>query len=97
MLNALSQMLQYTGNDPRVFALYFTCKTFYDLFLQRKDNIYAGFDKYPNHGWNWIVPVKDVQFKGDLQHFYYKNFKGYVVCDFEPLYAYFYLDNFGYF
>ena len=96
MLSALSQMLQYVGNDPRVYALYFTCKTFYELFLRRKDAIYAGFDKYCNYGWNWTVAVKDYQFKGHLQKFYHANFKGYVVCDFEPLYAYCYLKNFGY-
>ena len=96
MMNALSQMLVYMGNDPRVYTLYFTCKTFYDLFLRRKDCVYAGFDKYHDYGCDWTIAVKDFKFKGRLQKFYHVNFKGYVVCDFEPLYAYCYLKNFGY-
>ena len=97
MYDALYQMLLYIGNDPRVFSLYFTCKTFYGLFFCVLNPVYGGFDKFKNYGWNWIVPLEDVIYKKNLQLFYREKFKGYLVCDFEPLYAYFFVYDFGYF
>ena len=97
MYDALSQMLSHMGNDPRVFGLYFTCKTFYQLFVRVSFPIYGGFDKFKNYGCDWTVPLEDMKYKGHLQTFYRENFKGHLVCDFEPLYAYLCVYDFGYF
>ena len=89
-------MLVHIGNDPRVFSLYFTYKTFYTLFRRVVNPVYGGFDKFKDYGWNWVVPLEDLPEK-KLQIFYRKMFKGYMVCDFEPLYACMFIYDLGYF
>ena len=96
MYDALYQMLLYMGDDPRVFSLYFTCKVFYGLLFRTVNPVYGGFDKFRNYGPNWIIPLENVIYKKKLQLFYREQFKGYLVCDFEPLYAYFFVYDIGY-
>ena len=90
MYDALSQLLQYMGNDPRVFVLYFTYKCFYAYFLRRRNYEYGGLDKFCTYGIDWIIPLEDFKTKKRIQPFFAKNFQGYVVCDFEPLFTFFF-------
>ena len=92
-LQALSAVLRYMGNDPRVFCLYFTCKCLYQLFRKRSTFTFGGFDKFYEHGCDWIISMKDVK-TTHLQPFFRKLFDGYIVCDFHPLYALFCLKGF---
>ena len=93
---ALAIVLQYMGNDPHVFGLYFTCKHLYTFYCKRSIYQYGGFDKFYEHGCDWIMPMKDVQ-TASLQIFFRKLFNGYIVCDFHPLYALYYIKGISYF
>ena len=52
----MEAVLEYLGNDPRVFCLYFVCKQFYTYYVMRRTQTeYMGFEKYVNYGASWEI------------------------------------------
>ena len=59
ILKVFVAVVEYMGNDPRVYSLYFTCKTLYGKFLVRRDQE-KGMEKYLNLGCLWDIPLQDI-------------------------------------
>lgn len=91
-------VLQYLGNDPRVFQLYFTCKLFYGYYLLnwRQDLEFQGFEKFVNYGHDWHISLKEFN-RIQLPIFFRMLFNGTIVCDFQYRYCVFNVFDLGYF
>ena len=88
-------LLDYMGNDPRVFSLYFTCKTLYGKYIIKRD-AKTGFERFLNLGCSWNIPLSCLE-GAKVQNFFKILFHGYIVCDMFSLNAIFNLCDGRYF
>lgn len=59
-LHVFMALLEYMGNDPCVYSLYFTCKTLYGKYLVKRD-ARTGLEKYLNLGCSWNISLSDIE------------------------------------
>ena len=96
ILNVFVVLLGYMGNDPRIFSLYFTCKTLYGKYMLRRSQRNEGPEKFLNLGCVWDIALSSLQ-RVKVKNILRKLFDGYIVCDMVSLYAIFNLPDGRYF
>ena len=95
VLHVFAVLVEYMGNDPRVYSLYFTCKTLYGKFLMKRETK-IGMEKYLNIGCHMDLALSCLQ-RVKVKTFFKALFDGYIVCDMVPLYAIFNMPDGRYF
>ena len=91
VLRVFLVLVEYMGNDPRVYSLYFTCKTLYGKFLIKRE-AKTGMERFLNLGGYMDIALSCLQ-RVKVKNFFKALFNGYIVCDMIPLYAIFDLPN----
>ena len=91
VLRVFLVLVEYMGNDPRVYSLYFTCKTLYGKFLIKRQ-AKTGLERFLNLGCSWDIALSCLQ-RVKVKNFFKKLFNGYIICDMISLYAIFDLPN----
>lgn len=92
ILQVFVGVVQYMGNDPHVYSLYFTCKTLYEKFLVKRNNE-KGMERYLNLGCLWDIPLQEIEKDKELPNFFRVLFNGYIVCNMCPMYVIFNVCN----
>ena len=76
-LKVFAVVLQHLGNDPRIFALYFTCKFLYGFYGKR----YSDSQKlvHNNGGILWNMNLEDGLNWCAIKKFFARIFNGYII------------------
>ena len=95
VLRTFLVLVEYMGNDPRVYSLYFTCKTLYGKYILKR-HATTGLERFLNLGHPWDIVLLCLQ-RVKVKNFFKIFFDGYIVCDMIPLYAIFNMSDGRYF